>query len=86
MATSELVFLHPSTVPSDYVKEGADWLCVFNPRVQRVMDVKLHARISCKKYVNPPEIASMYESLHHLSQGGWKCTLRPDRISGCLWL
>ncbi|KAI0031862.1 WD40-repeat-containing domain protein [Vararia minispora EC-137] len=47
----EPTILHPSTVPADYVKEGADWLCVFNPRVQRVMDVKLHTHYSVHRVI-----------------------------------
>lgn len=28
-------------IPSEYKKQGADWLAVFNPRVPRVLDVNL---------------------------------------------
>ncbi|KAJ8592643.1 chromatin associated protein [Rhizopogon salebrosus TDB-379] len=36
--------LDSTTVPADYVKEGGDWLAIFNPRVPRQMDVQLVAR------------------------------------------
>jgi glucose repression regulatory protein TUP1 len=36
--------LDATTVPADFVKEGGDWLAIFNPRVPRQMDVQLAAR------------------------------------------
>ena len=30
-----------NSIPSDMKKEGSDWLAVFNPRVDRVLDVNL---------------------------------------------
>jgi glucose repression regulatory protein TUP1 len=36
--------LDSTTVPVDFVKEGGDWLAIFNPRVPRQMDVQLVAR------------------------------------------
>ncbi|OJA15460.1 hypothetical protein AZE42_02200 [Rhizopogon vesiculosus] len=36
--------LDPTTVPADFVKEGGDWLAIFNPCVPRQMDVQLAAR------------------------------------------
>lgn len=37
------------SVPSEYRKEGSDWFAVFNPKVQKVLDINLvhnliHAR------------------------------------------
>jgi hypothetical protein len=36
--------LDSTTVPADFVKEGDDWLAIFNPHVPRQMDVQLAAR------------------------------------------
>lgn len=33
--------LNPSFVGLDFIKEGPDWLAIFNPKVPRQMDVKL---------------------------------------------
>ncbi|KAA1472404.1 WD40 repeat-like protein [Dentipellis sp. KUC8613] len=43
--------LDPSTVSPEFVKEGADWLAVFNPRVPRVMDVKLKCKFVLNKVI-----------------------------------
>ncbi|KAI0316319.1 WD40 repeat-like protein [Amylostereum chailletii] len=51
MSTTNDQALDPSAVPIEYLKEGPDWLAVFNPRVQRVMDVKLLARFPHDKVV-----------------------------------
>ncbi|TFY81284.1 hypothetical protein EWM64_g2728 [Hericium alpestre] len=50
--------LDPSTVSPEFVKEGADWLAVFNPNVPRVMDVKLlskfvHDKVVCSAKLSP---------------------------------
>ncbi|KAI0066998.1 WD40 repeat-like protein [Artomyces pyxidatus] len=36
--------LDPTNVPPEFLKEGADWLAVFSPKVPRVMDVSLAAK------------------------------------------
>ncbi|KAH7926145.1 WD40 repeat-like protein [Leucogyrophana mollusca] len=36
--------LDPMTVPSEFIKEGGDWLAVFNPLIPRQMDVQLAGR------------------------------------------
>lgn len=38
--------LLPGTVPPEFVKGGGDWLCMFNPSVRRVMDIKQQAVIA----------------------------------------
>lgn len=45
-------------VPADFVKEGGDWLAIFNPRVPRQMDVQLAAR-----YVHDGVVCSVKFSL-----------------------
>lgn len=47
-----------TTVPVDFVKEGSDWLAIFNPRVPRQMDVQLAAR-----YVHDGVVCSVKFSL-----------------------
>lgn len=44
--------LDPLSVPLEFVKEGSDWLAVFNPRVPRAMDVKLVNRFVHEKCVD----------------------------------
>jgi hypothetical protein len=36
--------LDPSIVGFEFIKEGSDWLAIFNPKVPRQMDVKLANR------------------------------------------
>jgi len=43
--------LDPTTVPADFVKEGGDWLAIFNPHVPRQMDVQLAARYVHDRHV-----------------------------------
>ncbi|KAG2111938.1 WD40-repeat-containing domain protein [Suillus discolor] len=50
--------LDSTTVPVDFVKEGGDWLAIFNPRVPRQMDVQLAAR-----YVHDGVVCSVKFSL-----------------------
>ncbi|KII87799.1 hypothetical protein PLICRDRAFT_176565 [Plicaturopsis crispa FD-325 SS-3] len=50
--------LDPLSVPTDFVKEGRDWLAVFNPKVPRQMDVSLvstfvHDSIICSVKLSP---------------------------------
>ncbi|KAG1766680.1 WD40-repeat-containing domain protein [Suillus occidentalis] len=47
-----------TTVPVDFIKEGSDWLAIFNPRVPRQMDVQLAAR-----YVHDGVVCSVKFSL-----------------------
>lgn len=50
--------LDSTTVPADFVKEGSDWLAIFNPRVPRQMDVQLAAR-----YIHDGVVCSVKFSL-----------------------
>ncbi|KAG1747421.1 WD40-repeat-containing domain protein [Suillus lakei] len=50
--------LDSTTVPADFVKEGGDWLAIFNPHVPRQMDVQLAAR-----YVHDGVVCSVKFSL-----------------------
>ncbi|KAG1730837.1 WD40-repeat-containing domain protein [Suillus paluster] len=50
--------LDSTTVPADFVKEGGDWLAIFNPRVPRQMNVQLAAR-----YVHDGVVCSVKFSL-----------------------
>lgn len=43
--------LDPNVVGFEFVKEGADWLAIFNPKVPRQMDVKLAHKFTCEKCV-----------------------------------
>ncbi|THH14583.1 hypothetical protein EW146_g5767 [Bondarzewia mesenterica] len=43
--------LDPSSIPAEFLKEGSDWIAAFNPRVQRVMDVKLESKFQHEKVV-----------------------------------
>jgi hypothetical protein len=45
------IILDPLSVPPEFVKEGTDWLAVFNPTVPRVMDVDLAHKFVHDKYV-----------------------------------
>jgi hypothetical protein len=53
--------LEPGVVGFEFVKEGTDWLAVFNPQVPRQMDVKLTKRFVHEKCVPPcvSDIADM---------------------------
>jgi glucose repression regulatory protein TUP1 len=44
--------LDPATVPPEFLKEGHDWLAVFNPDVRRVMDINLSCKFTHDKSVN----------------------------------
>lgn len=44
--------LDPSCVGLEFIKEGADWLAIFNPKVPRQMDVKLAHKFAHEKYVS----------------------------------
>jgi glucose repression regulatory protein TUP1 len=41
--------LDPGTVGFEFIKEGSDWLAIFNPNVPRQMDVKLSNRFVHEK-------------------------------------
>ena len=43
--------LDPSIVGFEFIKEGSDWLAIFNPNVPRQMDVRLTSRFTHEKYV-----------------------------------
>ncbi|VDB91009.1 unnamed protein product [Peniophora sp. CBMAI 1063] len=51
MSYDEPPVLLPATVPPEFVKGGGDWLCMFNPSVRRVMDIKQQAVISHNRQV-----------------------------------
>ena len=48
------LILDPLSVPPEFVKEGTDWFAVFNPTVQRVMDVDLAHKFTHDKCVFHP--------------------------------
>ncbi|KZV62743.1 WD40 repeat-like protein [Peniophora sp. CONT] len=51
MSYDEPPVLLPATVPPEFVKGGGDWLCMFNPSVRRVMDIKQQAVIAHDRQV-----------------------------------
>jgi hypothetical protein len=44
--------LDPNVVGFEFIKEGSDWLAIFNPKVPRQMDVRLTNRLIHEKCVS----------------------------------
>lgn len=42
--------LDPNSVGLEFIKEGADWRAIFNPKVPRQMDVKLLNKFVHERY------------------------------------
>jgi hypothetical protein len=63
--------LDPSTVGFEFIKEGSDWLAIFNPKVPRQMDVKLTNRFTHDKCA-PSRSQHVVSRLVDISQYNFK--------------